>query len=109
MKDPRRWLLLASIAVVGAAWMLAPGAHTRSGDGQRCLVHDDCAKGLRCYAEPKDDGFATHGVCVETCLDDEQCRPGHRCGMTAEGSAQLVPVAPGRSPGERVCLKEAGR
>ena len=106
LKDPRRWLLLASIPVVLAVWALTPKS-TSHNRGGTCLVHSDCISALRCYAVPNADGFATAGSCVETCVDDEQCQPADRCTITAEGSEQLIPVAVGRSPGERVCLKGA--
>ncbi len=106
LADPRRWLILVAIAALVGLWAATRGGTTRNGAGLPCLVHSDCARGLRCYVVPNPDGFATKGVCVETCLDDEQCGPDRRCAVTAEGSEQLVPVAVGKSPGERVCLRD---
>lgn len=105
MRDPRRWLLWVGLAA-GVGFIAASfrGGGTRAGAHQECLTHSDCAKALRCYVVPKDDGFATFGVCVEPCLDDLQCYAGLRCTVTAKGNQQLVPVRAGLEPGERVCL-----
>ena len=77
----------------------------KSGPNLPCLTHVDCAKALRCYAVPKDDPFATFGVCVEPCLDDLQCPAGMKCAVTAKGNDQLLPVKVGLEPGERVCIR----
>ena len=106
MRDPRRWLLWVALAA-GLAWMAASfsrGGKPAGGPNQECLVHADCHKALRCFTIPKDDGFATFGVCVEPCLDDLQCPALMRCSVTAKGKDQLVPVRAGLEPGERVCL-----
>ncbi len=111
MKDPRRWLLWVAIAAA-LAWAAASfrgGGNVKAGVGQQCLVLGDCARSLRCYVEPKDDGFATFGVCAEPCLDDLQCPAGSRCAMTAQAQSQLVPVKPGLPPGDRVCVKGTKR
>lgn len=106
MRDPRRWvLLLGAAATIGMLALNRGGSSTKSGPNLECLTHVDCAKALRCYAVPKDDPFATFGVCVEPCLDDLQCAPGAKCIVTAKGHEQLLPVRPGLEPGERVCVR----
>lgn len=107
MKDPRGWLLwLGLAAAIGLIFMSrGSGGSVKKGPGFECLTHADCAKALRCYALPKDDPFATFGTCVEPCLDDAQCGPGMKCAVTAKKNEQLVPVAVGLSPGERVCIR----
>ncbi|MBS1149233.1 MAG: hypothetical protein H6Q89_931 [Myxococcaceae bacterium] len=105
MRDPRGWLLFLAIAAAIAMFAFNRGGKVKSGPNLQCLTHSDCARALRCYAVPKDDPFATFGVCVEPCLDDAQCGPGARCAVTARGNEQLLPVKPGLEPGERVCLR----
>lgn len=106
MRDPRRWLLfLALAATIGAIAVGTGRGGVKSGPNLECLTHSDCAKALRCYAIPKDDPFATFGVCVEPCLDDAQCAQGAKCAVTAKGKEQLLPVKPGLEPGERVCIR----
>ena len=106
VKDPRRWLIwVGAAAMIGAIAVGSRGGGTKSGPNLECLVHADCAKALRCYALPKDDPFATYGVCVEPCLDDAQCPQGMKCAVTAKGHEQLVPVKVGLEPGERVCVR----
>jgi hypothetical protein len=94
----RRWIPFALIAVIGAAWLLAPKSSSHAGRGLPCATHDDCGSALRCFV-------ADAGFCVETCVGDEQCEAAFRCTITAEGYDHLVPVAVGLSPGERVCLR----
>ena len=110
MKDPRRWLVLVALTAA-LAWVAATyRPKAKAGPNQPCLVQTDCASSLRCYVEPKADGFATWGNCVEPCLDDLQCAAGSRCAMTGLGQEQLVPVMPGLQPGQRVCVRgSAGR
>ncbi len=106
MKDPRSWLIwLAAAAMIGAIAIGRGSGPVKAGPNLACLTHVDCAKGLRCYAMPKDDPFATFGVCVEPCLDDLQCPSGMKCAVTAKGNAQVVPVKVGLEPGERVCIR----
>lgn len=105
MGHPGRWLLLLSLAATLGFWAMNRGGNVKSGPGLQCLTHGDCAKALRCYAVPKDDPFATFGVCVEPCLDDLQCGAGMKCAVTAQGKEQLLPVRVGLEPGERVCLR----
>jgi hypothetical protein len=105
MRDPRRWLIFLAIGTAIALFAARGGRGSKSGPNLECLTHDDCAKSLRCYAIPKDDPFATFGICVEPCLDDAQCSPGLKCGVTGKGKGQLLPVRPGLEPGERVCIR----
>lgn len=105
MRDPRRWLIFLAIAVALAMFAANRGTQVKAGPNLQCLTHADCARGLRCYAIPKDDPFATFGVCVEPCLDDAQCSAGFTCAVTARANEQLVPIKLGLEPGERVCLR----
>jgi hypothetical protein len=104
LRDPRRWLLGVALASALGWLAFSPRQSVKSGPQQPCLAHSDCGKSLRCYAVPKSDPFATFGLCVEPCLDDLQCSSGMRCAVTGKGQQQLLPVAPGLEPGERVCL-----
>jgi hypothetical protein len=105
MRDPRRWLIFVAIAAAIGAVALGRGRAAKSGPNLECLTHEDCAKGLFCYAIPRDDPFATFGVCVEKCVEDLQCEPGAKCKPTAQGKGQLLPLKPGLEPGERACLR----
>ena len=106
LKDSRRWLIWVAVAATLAAIAFGRGGNSvKGGPNLPCLTHLDCAKSLRCYAVPKDDPFATFGVCVESCLDDLQCPAGMKCAVTAKGHEQLVPVKVGLEPGERVCVR----
>lgn len=106
MKDPRGWLIWVGVAATLGILLATRGSGgVKAGPGSECMVHRDCAKALRCYALPKDDPFATYGKCVEPCLDDLQCGAGMKCAVTAQKNDQLVPVAVGLQPGERVCIR----
>ena len=106
MKDPRRWLIwVALAALLGMLAARSGGESVKSGPGLECLTHDDCGKALSCYAVPKDDPFATFGVCVEPCVDDLQCPAGMKCVATTKGKEQVLPVKGGDESGERVCVR----
>jgi hypothetical protein len=104
MKDPRRWLLLLAIAAAAGALFFATGPKTKQSHAQ-CLTSASCLKTERCWVEPKGDGFATFGTCLDACEDDLQCAAGHRCDEALVKEAYLVPLGTkGAGPKrEKVC------
>ena len=58
-----------------------------------CLTDRSCADGWRCFVQPKDDPFATEGVCAQGCQGDLQCPAHYRCepAFVTKGK-QVVPA-----------------
>ncbi len=61
-------------------------------DTTECLTTKSCGEGWRCYAEPKDDPFATSGVCSQTCESSLQCATHFKCVAVSKTKDQVVPV-----------------
>ena len=86
-------IIMALVGVSALAWFFAQRGPVGSPSHASCFSHEECAKGEWCVVLPKDDGFATMGVCGEPCEGDEPCPNGWRCTLFLESTEQiLVPV-----------------
>lgn len=88
---PLIWIMLGGL-VVASVFTMRRGDKKPISDTTECLTDRACGAGWRCFAVPKDDGFAVTGVCSQVCESDLQCATHFRCDEVAVGSDQVVPI-----------------
>ena len=99
-------IIAALVAVSAIAWLFVGrdsiGPHSHGS----CFSTRDCAKGEWCVVVPKDDGFATAGVCGEQCQEEGACPNGWRCIRsfeTDDGTLVPAPARGARGEPRQVC------
>jgi hypothetical protein len=112
MPPNARWIVLLLVGASALAWFFAGRGPVGTPSHAPCFSNRECQKGESCVVVPKDDGFATQGVCGEACRGDEACPNGWRCSPVSETSdGFFVPANTRGAPGARiqVCTLPLGR